>query len=66
MLFAEEAATTSTFSGFDPFVLLFTVVIAIGFIRLMMSPKKNLFAIGFSFVALIVFAFMDYVMISGW
>jgi hypothetical protein len=60
------AATTSTYSGFDPFVLIFTVVIAIGFIRLLMAPRKNLFAIGFSLVALVVFAFMDVVMIKGW
>ncbi len=67
MLFAaEEAATTSTFAGFDLFVLLFTVVIAIGLIRLLLARKKNPFAIGFALVALATFALMDVVMISGW
>jgi len=68
MLFAEEAAaaTTSTFTWFDPFVLVFTLLIAIGFIRLLIAPRKNKFAIAFSFVALLVFGFMDIVMVSGW
>ena len=67
MLFAaEEAVKTSTYSGFDPFVLLFTVIIAIGFIRLVFAPKKNHFAIVFTLIALVTFVFMDFVMISGW
>jgi hypothetical protein len=65
MLFlAEEAAKTSTIDPFDWFMLAFTVIIAIGFVRLIMArPRKNLFAIGFTTVALILFLFIDYVMI---
>ncbi|MZQ85737.1 DUF2759 family protein [Paenibacillus sp. 5J-6] len=67
MLFAEEAAaTTSTYTSFDIYVLIFTVIIAIAVIRQLMSPKKNLFALGFAVVSLLVFGLMDYVMISGW
>jgi hypothetical protein len=67
MLFsAEAAAKTSSFSGFDPFVIIFTIVIAIGFLRLLSAKKKNMFAIGFSFIALAVFAFMSVIAVSGW
>lgn len=67
MFLAEEAAqTTSTFTWFDPFVLLITVIIAIGVVRQLAAPKKNPLAIGFGAVALIVFAFMDVIMIKGW
>jgi hypothetical protein len=63
---AAAAAKTSTFSGFDPFVIIFTIVIAIGFLRLLTAKRKNKFAIGFSFVALVVFALMSVIAVSGW
>lgn len=67
MFLAEEAAATaSKFTGFDPFVILFTIVIAIGLMRLFAAPKKNPFAIGFTIVSLLVFLTMDVVMIMGW
>lgn len=67
MFLAEEAAATaSKFTGFDPFVILFTIVIAIGLMRLLAAPKKNPFAIGFAVVSLLVFLVMDVVMIMGW
>ncbi|MBD0384133.1 hypothetical protein [Paenibacillus sedimenti] len=66
LLAAEAAATTSTYSGFDIYVLIFTVVIAIAFIKQLISPKRNLFALGFAGVSLIVFGIMDVVMIRGW
>ena len=66
MFLAEEAATTSgVIDPFDWFMLAFTVIILIGFVRLLMArPKKNVFAIGFTLVALILFLFIDYVMIT--
>jgi hypothetical protein len=68
MLFAEEAAaaTTSTYTSFDIYVLIFTVILVIAVVRQLMSPKKNLFALGFAVVSLLVFGLMDYVMITGW
>jgi hypothetical protein len=68
MFLAAEAAaqTASRFSGFDPFVILFTIVIAIGVIRLVGAPNKNLFAIGFGSVSLLVFLIMDAVMVMSW
>ncbi|WP_028560885.1 hypothetical protein [Paenibacillus pinihumi] len=64
---AEEqaAAAASTFEPFDIIMLLFTVIIFIGLIRLVMArPRKNLFAIGFTAVALIVFLVVDFIMIT--
>ncbi|CAH1223512.1 MULTISPECIES: hypothetical protein [Paenibacillus] len=67
MLLAEAAtASTSNFNAFDIFVLLFTVIILIGLIRLLRAPKKNVFAIGFAVVSLLVFLMTDYAMITGW
>ncbi|MBU7317644.1 hypothetical protein [Paenibacillus oleatilyticus] len=67
MFLAEEAAkSTSTFSGFDIFVILFTLVIAIGLIRLLGAKKKNPFAIGFGLVSLAVFVTLSVVMVMGW
>ncbi|HIW31354.1 MAG TPA: hypothetical protein IAA29_01060 [Candidatus Paenibacillus intestinavium] len=51
---------------FDWFMLAFTIVIGIGFIRLLKEKKKNKFALGFAFVALAVFLLIDVIMISQW
>ncbi|MGG1312965.1 MULTISPECIES: hypothetical protein [Cohnella] len=62
---AEESA--SLFTPFDIFMVIFTLLIVIGLVRLLMEkPKKNLFAIGFTIVALIVFLIADAKMVSGW
>jgi hypothetical protein len=65
-MYLAEAAT-STLAKFDPMdimMLLFTVVIFIGWVRLLTArPKKNVFAIGFATVSLAVFLFANYVMI---
>ncbi|NHN33919.1 hypothetical protein [Paenibacillus agricola] len=68
MLLAAEAAqaSASTFNGFDVFVVLFTIVIAIGIVRLLVAPKKNIFAIGFGGISLLVFLIMDAVMVMSW
>jgi len=67
MFLAEQTESTSTFQGFDVFMLLFTIVIAIGLVRLLLQrPRKNMFAIGFAAVALLVFLVADAKMISGW
>jgi hypothetical protein len=68
MFLTEQAGeTASTFSGFDIFMVLFTILIAIGLVRLLLQrPRKNLFAIGFAVVALIIFIVADIKMISGW
>lgn len=65
-LAAEAAQATSNFDGFDIFVILFTIVIAIGVVRLLAAAKKNPFAIGFGLVSLIVFLIMDVVMVMHW
>lgn len=66
MFLAEEAAQAAAtkFEPFDIMMLLFTLVIFIGLVRLLTArPKKNIFAIGFTAVAFLVFAFANYVMI---
>lgn len=65
-LAAEAAQATSKFAGFDIFVILFTIIIAIGVVRLLVAAKKNPFAIGFGVVSLIVFLIMDVVMVMNW
>lgn len=67
MQLAEAAApTASAFNTFDVFMIAFTVLILIGLIRLVKAPQKNLFAIGFAFVSLLVFLYSDYAMIKNW
>ncbi|MBW5448421.1 hypothetical protein GE107_20460 [Cohnella sp. CFH 77786] len=68
MYLAEQAAeSASTFQTFDIFMVLFTILIAIGLVRLLLQrPRKNLFAIGFAAVSLIIFLVADAKMISGW
>ncbi len=67
MYLAEEtAATTSTFTGFDIFILLFTAILLFAMYQLVKSEKKNFFALGFTFVTLVLFLFMDATMILGW
>jgi len=67
MLLAEEAATSvSNFHTFDIFVILFTIVIAVAFLRQLAAPVKNKFAIGFAAVSLLVFLLVDILMIQGW
>ncbi|MBN2980568.1 MULTISPECIES: hypothetical protein [Cohnella] len=62
---AEE--TASLYTPFDIFMVIFTVLIALGLVRLLMEKgKKNVFAIGFALVALIVFLIADVKMVSGW
>ncbi|QYR22137.1 hypothetical protein KZ483_03700 [Paenibacillus sp. sptzw28] len=64
-LAAEAANTLAKFDPFDIMMLLFTIVIFIGWVRLLMArPKKNVFAIGFTTVALAVFVFADSIMIG--
>ncbi|MGO4547440.1 hypothetical protein AB4Z29_21895 [Paenibacillus sp. 2TAB23] len=66
MFLAEEAAKAASKIGtFDWFMLAFTVLIAIGFVRLLMArPKKNIFAIGFTAVSLGLFLLIDFIMIT--
>ncbi|AIQ43958.1 DUF2759 family protein [Paenibacillus sp. FSL R7-0297] len=67
MLLAEAAAQEpSTFHTFDVFMILFTILILIGVVRLLKAPQKNKFAIGFGVVSLLVFAVSDYAMIMNW
>jgi hypothetical protein len=64
MFLAEQATVAvAKHDVFDIFMIAFTVLILIGFIRLVKARDKNKFAIGFTTVSLLVFLFADYVMI---
>ncbi|WP_334072110.1 MULTISPECIES: DUF2759 family protein [Paenibacillus] len=67
MLLAAAGEVTTTFNGFDIFMILFTIVIFIGVVRLLRErPKKNLFAIGFGLLSLLIFLASDAIMIKSW
>jgi hypothetical protein len=61
-----EVVEVSKFSGFDLFIIAFTILIAIGVYRSLRAPKKNLFAIGFGGISLLTFLIMDVVMVMNW
>lgn len=67
MFLAEEVIEESTrFFMFDVFMILFTIVIAIGLFRLVKAPKRNVFAIGFTTVCLLIFLATDALMVMNW
>ena len=69
----EHKLTTGTFDlfgitldFFDLFVVAFTILIAIGVYRSLKAEQKNLIAIGFGGVSLLVFLIMDFIMVKNW
>ncbi len=54
------------FTGYDPFMILFTVFIVWGFIRQVRMPERNGFAFGFAAVSLLVFGLVDVLMVMNW
>jgi uncharacterized membrane protein len=70
MFLAEKAAaavSSGTYTPFDIFMVIFTVLLVVSLVRLgLQRPRKNLFALGFGTVALLVFLIADVKMVSGW
>ena len=68
MMFVAEAANQSagTFDPFDIFMIVFTVIIAWALYRLVKSPNRNVFALGFTTVCLLVFLVADALMVMSW
>ncbi|PYI51211.1 hypothetical protein [Paenibacillus flagellatus] len=68
MFLAEEAAagSASNFHTFDIFMVLFTILVVVGLLRLLAAPVKNKFAIGFTSVSLLVFLILDVLMVQAW
>lgn len=62
----EVVEATPRFFGFDIFMILFTIVIAIGLFRLLKAPKRNKFALGFTSVSLLLFLAADALMALNW
>lgn len=63
---AQESENVSTFHGFDIFMILFTIVIAWGVVRSILAKERNLFAIAFGTISLLVFLAADVVMVLIW
>lgn len=68
MFLAEEAAAQAAgnFSFFDLFMIGFTILIAIGVVRLAKEEKKNKFALGFATLCLLAFLGIDFLMVLSW
>lgn len=66
MFLAAAAETVSKFKTFDIFMILFTILIFIGVVRLLTARQKNKFAIAFGIVSLLVFLYSDYAMVMNW
>ncbi len=56
----------SNFVQFDWFMIGFTILVAIGVIRLMRSPNKTKFSLGFGSVVLLIFIGLDILMLMNW
>jgi hypothetical protein len=67
-LLAEAAVggSTKSFAIFDLFMVVFTIIIAIGVIRLARAEKRNIFALGFTTVCLLTFLLVDFLMVLSW
>jgi hypothetical protein len=63
-----EAAGTfaQAFQLWDLFMFGFTILIAWGFIRLLRNDRTNKLGIGFSAVALLLFLFLDVLVVANW
>lgn len=66
MFLAAAAEAGSQFKVFDIFMILFTILIFIGVVRLLTARQKNKFAIAFGIVSLLVFLYSDYAMVLNW
>ncbi|MCE5169366.1 DUF2759 family protein [Paenibacillus profundus] len=67
MFLAEGAQQTeSLFQLFDIFMIVFTIILVWAVIRQVKQRQRNLLALGFAVVSLLVFLFADWIMIQGW
>ena len=69
MQFLAEAAaeqSTKSFAIFDLFMIVFTIIIAVGVIRLAKAEKRNMFALGFATICLLTFLLVDFLMVLSW
>lgn len=70
MFLAANTETASTFAQafqlWDLFMFAFTILIAWGFFRLLKNDRDNKVGIGFSAVALLLFLFLDVMVVANW
>jgi len=67
-MFLAEAAqqSESTYQHFDLFMIAFTLLLIWAVLRQVKQRPRNLFALGFAVVSLLVFLYADWVMVQGW
>jgi hypothetical protein len=53
-------------TGYDPFMILFTILIAWGFLRQLREPERDMFSFGFTAVSLALFLAVDALMVLNW
>lgn len=70
MFLAANTEATSTFAQafelWDLFMFGFTILIAWGLFRLLKHDRDNKVGIGFSAVALLLFLFLDVMVVANW
>ena len=70
MFLAANKEATSTFAQafelWDLFMFGFTILIAWGLFRLLKNDRDNKVGIGFSAVALLLFLFLDVMVVANW
>lgn len=67
-MFLAEAVqqSESTYQHFDLFMIVFTLLLSWSVLRQIKQCPRNLFALGFAVVSLLVFLYADWVMVKGW
>lgn len=61
-----EEAVKQAFQYWDLFMFAFTILIAWGLYRLLKYDRDNKVGIGFSAVALLLFLFLDVMVVANW
>lgn len=63
---STEEAAVKVFQLWDLFMFGFTILIAWGLFRMLKYDRKNKLGIGFSAVALLLFLFLDVMVVANW
>ena len=62
----EAVKSASVFTGFDIFMIAFTIILAIAVYRLAKQKQRNLFALGFTSFCFVTFLGIDFLMVLHW
>lgn len=56
----------SNYQHFDLVIIVFTLIFAWAMWRQVKQRPRNLFSLGFTLVSLLVFLYVDWIMVQGW